>query len=132
VGSTVGPAKTENIPIQGRRFGHRPWNHGRRDRGDVYDLAVPGMSIQWLGTQKAVFIWAGLMHPLCLIIYRLWIGRDFKPIDVDKPLNMFRRRGGLLAGGVVLSILGLALALMIYWDWEVCVAAAKITGAAHS
>ncbi len=70
--------------------------------------------------------------PLCLIIYRLWIGRDFKPIDVDKPLNMFRRRGGLLAGGVVLSILGLALALMIYWDWEVCVAAAKITGAAHS
>jgi len=100
--------------------------------GGMFMTLLAGMSIQWLGTQKAVFIWAGLMHPLCLIIYRLWIGRDFKTIDVDKPLDMSRRHGGLLAGGAVLGLLGLALALLIYSNWEVCVAAAKITGATQA
>jgi ACS family hexuronate transporter-like MFS transporter len=100
--------------------------------GGMFMTLLAGMSIQWLGTQKAVFIWAGLMHPLCLIIYRLWIGRDFKTIDVDKPLDMSRRHGGLLAAGVVLGLVGLALALLIYSNWEVCVAAAKISGAAQA
>jgi ACS family hexuronate transporter-like MFS transporter len=93
---------------------------------------LAGMSIQWLGTQKAVFIWAGLMHPLCLVIFRLWIGRDFKLIDVDQPLDMSRRHSGLLAGGAILAVLGLALALLIYVNWEVCVVAAKLTGAAQA
>jgi ACS family hexuronate transporter-like MFS transporter len=85
-----------------------------------------------LQVQKAVFIWAGLMHPLSLIIYRLWIGRDFKIIDVDQPLDMSRRHGGLLAGGAILAFLGLTLTLLIYANWEVCVVAAKLSGAAQA
>jgi len=100
--------------------------------GGMFLTLLAGMSIQWLGTQKAVFIWAGLMHPLCLVIFRLWIGRDFKLIDVDKPLDMSRRHRGLLAGGAILAVLGLALALLIYVNWEVCVVAAKLTGAAQA
>ena len=100
--------------------------------GGMFMTLLAGMSIQWLGTQKAVFIWAGLMHPLCLIIYRTWIGRDFRTIDVDTPLDMSRRHKGLLAGGAVLGILGLALALLIYANWAVCVAAAKLAGAAQA
>jgi ACS family hexuronate transporter-like MFS transporter len=100
--------------------------------GGMFMTLLAGMSIQWLGTQKAVFIWAGLMHPLCLIIYRLWIGRDFQTIDVDQPLDTSRRHSGLLAGGAILGLLGLALALLIYANWEACVAAAKLAGAAQA
>ncbi len=100
--------------------------------GGMFLTLLAGMSIQWLGTQRAVFIWAGLMHPLCLIIYRLWIGRDFKAVDVDQPIDMSRRHGGLLVGGSLLGIAGLVLALLIYANWETCVAAARLNGAAQA
>ncbi len=99
--------------------------------GGMFMTLLAGMSIQWLGTQKAVFIWAGLMHPLSLIIYRLWIGRDFKVVDIDQPVDMSRRHRGLLVSGAVVGLLGLALALLIYANWEACVAAAKLAGAAQ-
>ncbi len=97
--------------------------------GGMFMTLLAGMSIQWLGTQKAVFIWAGLMHPLCLILYRLWIGRDFKTVDVDKPVDMSQRHKGLLVGGTVLVLFGVALVMVISANWETCVAAAKLNGA---
>ncbi len=100
--------------------------------GGMFMTLLAGMSIQWFGTQKYVFIWAGLMHPLCLIIYRLWIGREFRVADVDKPADMSLRHRGLLVAGTFLGLLGLGLAFLIYANWEACVAAARLAGAAQA
>jgi ACS family hexuronate transporter-like MFS transporter len=51
---------------------------------------------------------------------------------VDKPLDTSRRHRGLLVGGTILGLIGLALALLIYANWEVCVAAARLAGAAQA
>ncbi len=100
--------------------------------GGMFLTLLAGMSIQWTGTQKAVFIWAGLMHPISLIIYRLWIGKEFKTVDVDKPLDRTKWHRGLLVSGLILGVIGAALSVLIYQNWEVCVAAAKLAGAAQA
>ena len=93
---------------------------------------LAAMTIQWTGNQKLVFIWAGLMHPLSLFIYWLWLRTDFTPADIDAPRDVSQRNLPLLSSGAVLAVLGTMLAALIATNWEVCVKAAKLSGAVQA
>jgi MFS transporter, ACS family, hexuronate transporter len=100
--------------------------------GGMFLTLLAAMTIQWTGNQKLVFIWAGCMHPLSLFIYWLWLRTDFTQANVDAPPDVTRSNGPLLAAGAVLAIVGVALGGLIWANWEVCVKAAKLAGAAQA
>lgn len=100
--------------------------------GGMFLTLLAAMTIQWTGNQKLVFIWAGLMHPLSLFIYWLWLRMDFTPADIDAPKDVSQRNLPLLSSGAVLAVLGTMLAALIAINWEVCVRAAKLSGAVQA
>jgi ACS family hexuronate transporter-like MFS transporter len=97
--------------------------------GGMFLTLLAAMSIQWTGNQKMVFIWAGLMHPVSLLIYWLWLRTDFSPADVDAPPDVSRAHAPLLTAGLALAALGTVFVTLIATNWEVCVKAAKLSGA---
>lgn len=99
--------------------------------GGMFLTLLAAMTIQWTGNQRLIFIWAGLMHPLSLLIYWLWLRTDFKPADVDRPPDVSRISVPLLATGGVLAVLGAVGGGLIATHWAACVAAAKLSGAAQ-
>jgi ACS family hexuronate transporter-like MFS transporter len=97
--------------------------------GGMFLTLLAGLSIQWFGNQKAVFIWAGLMHPLSLLIFWLWIGRNYRVTDVVKPVDMAKAYTPLICAGIVFALVGAMLSLYIDSNWATCVAQATFAGA---
>lgn len=100
--------------------------------GGMFLTLLAAMVIQWTGNQKLVFIWAGCMHPLSLFLYWLWLRTDFTPADVDNPPDESRANAPLLAAGAALAVLGVVFGMLIWKNWDVCVKAAKLAGAAQA
>jgi MFS transporter, ACS family, hexuronate transporter len=100
--------------------------------GGMFLTLLAAMTIQWTGNQQLIFIWAGLMHPTSLLIYWLWLGTDFRAVDVDTPPDETKAHAPLLTAGALLAMIGAALASVIWANWEVCVKAAKLAGAAQA
>ena len=100
--------------------------------GGMFMTLLAALTIQWTGNQKMIFIWAGLMHPLSLLIYWLWLRTDFKQANVDAPPDVTRANIPLLSGGSALAVLGSIFAGLIATNWEVCVHAAKLSGATQA
>ena len=98
--------------------------------GGMFLTLLAALTIQWTGNQKLVFIWAGLMHPTSLFIYWLWLRSDFTPANVDSPPDETKSNSPLLLTGAFLAVAGVALGVLIWKNWEVCVNAAKLAGAA--
>ncbi|HWA27765.1 MAG TPA: MFS transporter [Lacunisphaera sp.] len=99
--------------------------------GGMFLTLLAAMTIQWTGNQRLIFLWAGLMHPLSLLVYWLWLRADFKPANVDVPLDVSRVSVPLLATGGALAALGAVGGGLIAKNWAACVAAAKLSGAAQ-
>ena len=93
---------------------------------------LAAMSIQWVGNQSVVFVWAGLMHPLSLLIFWLVLGKNFTMANVDAVIDTNKVSRPLMMAGVGLIVLGLALVGLIWANWDVAVAAAKLAGAAQA
>jgi MFS transporter, ACS family, hexuronate transporter len=93
---------------------------------------LAAMSIQWIGNQSAVFVWAGLMHPLALLVFWFVLGRDFKMAEVDTLLDMTKKSRPLIIAGTSLIVVGLALTGLIYANWAASVKAASLAGAAQA
>ena len=100
--------------------------------GGMFLTLLAAMTIQWTGNQQLVFIWAGLMHPLSLIIYWLWLRSDFTQANVDLPPDVTRANAPLLNAGSLLTLAGVGLAVLIGTHWELCVKAATLAGAAQA
>ncbi len=100
--------------------------------GGMLMTLVAAMTIQWTGNQQLIFVWAGLMHPLSLLIFWFWLGPDFRVANVDAPPDQERTHTPLLIAGVVLVAVGVTLAGVIWANWDVCVRAAKLAGAAQA
>jgi ACS family hexuronate transporter-like MFS transporter len=98
--------------------------------GGMFLTLLAALTIQWTGNQKLVFIWAGLMHPTSLLIYWLWLRADFTQANVDTPPDVTKSNSPLLATGAVLAVVGAAFGVLIWKNWEVCVKAAQLAGAA--
>lgn len=97
--------------------------------GGMFLTLLAAMTIQWTGNQRLIFIWAGLMHPISLAIYWLWLRMDFTPANVDAPPDVSRASASLLATGGLLAVLGAMGGGLIATNWAACVAAAKLSGA---
>jgi MFS transporter, ACS family, hexuronate transporter len=100
--------------------------------GGMFLTLLAAMSIQWVGNQSVVFVWAGMMHPLALLIFWFTLGRDFKMANVDALQDLTRKSQPLIIAGTILIAVGLALCGLIYANWEASVAAAKLAGAAQA
>ncbi|HVS51685.1 MAG TPA: MFS transporter [Opitutaceae bacterium] len=100
--------------------------------GGMFMTLLAAMTIQWTGNQQLIFVWAGCMHPLSLLIYWFWLGNNFQPADVDTPPDETKPHRALLGGGAILVLLGAVLAGVIWQNWDRCVQAAKLAGAAQA
>jgi ACS family hexuronate transporter-like MFS transporter len=100
--------------------------------GGMFMTLLVALVVQWTGNQQMVFIWAGVMHPTSLLIYWLWIGTGFKPASVDRIPDLRQRHAPLLTAGVLTVLFAAALSMLIYANWDVCVRATSIAGAAQA
>ncbi|MDB6115835.1 MAG: transporter [Lacunisphaera sp.] len=98
--------------------------------GGMFMTLLAAMTIQWTGNQKLIFIWAGLMHPLSLLIYWLWLRNDFTPANVDAVMDVSHSNKPLIGGGAALAVIGVLGTGLIASNWQTCVNAAKLAGAA--
>ncbi|HTK48958.1 MAG TPA: MFS transporter [Gemmatimonadaceae bacterium] len=100
--------------------------------GGMFLTLLAAMSIQWVGNQSVVFVWAGLMHPLSLLIFWLVLGRNFRMADVDAVLETNRISKPLAMAGGALIALGIVLTAVIWANWDASVRATSLAGAAQA
>jgi ACS family hexuronate transporter-like MFS transporter len=100
--------------------------------GGMFMTLLVALTVQWTGNQQAVFIWAGVMHPVSLLIYWFWIGKRFGTVNVDRIPDLTQSHAPLLTAGVLTAIFGLAISALIYINWEASVKATSVAGAAQA
>lgn len=98
--------------------------------GGMFMTLLAALAVQWTGNQQTVFIVAGLMHPLSLLIFWLWLKGRFDQVDLAQAGDMSRAHATLVASGAIIAALGAALVALIYANWDLCVEAATLSGAA--
>jgi ACS family hexuronate transporter-like MFS transporter len=97
--------------------------------GGMFLTLLAGVTIQWLGNQQAIFIWAGLMHPLSWLLMRALLGRQFRPVMLEDRLDISVPSRPLQWGGVVAVLIGVTGVAAIAANWGACVAAARSASA---
>jgi ACS family hexuronate transporter-like MFS transporter len=97
--------------------------------GGMFMTLLVALAIQWTGTQQSVFVWAGCMHVTSLLLFWFWFRGRFDPVNVDAPLDVSRSHRGLITAGTVVSAIGVGGLALIWANWELCVQAAKLSGA---
>jgi len=100
--------------------------------GGMFIALLAALAVQWTGTQQWVFVFAGLMHPSSLGIFWLWFRGRFERVNLDADIDISLAHRGLLTAGGLLASAGALLAWLIAANWEACVAAAKLSGAAQA
>jgi MFS transporter, ACS family, hexuronate transporter len=98
--------------------------------GGMFMSLLVGLTLEW--TNKwylPVFIWAGCMHPLSLLIYFIMVGPRMEKADVERAEDL-RLNPALLFGGGLAVAVGLVGLLLVYANWAYIVKVAKIGGAA--
>ncbi len=99
--------------------------------GGMLMTLLVGASLEWTRHNYVpVFIWAGLMHPLSLIIYRMMAGKDLIQTRMDERLDLSHRHNGLLLAGSLSTVFGAAMAAVIWLNWDYCVRASDMKSAA--
>jgi ACS family hexuronate transporter-like MFS transporter len=98
--------------------------------GGMFMTLLTALAVQWTGNQQIVFIAAGLMHPLSLLIFWLWLKGRFDQVDVVEAQDLSKSHGTLVASGSVIAIIGVGLVGVIIANWQLCVKAATLSGAA--
>lgn len=100
--------------------------------GGMFIALLAALSIQWTGKQQMVFIWAAFMHLISLAIFWFWFHGRFEPVNVDAAIDLHSRHTPLLVSGSLIGLIGLALAALIGLNWQTCVAATSLSGAAQA
>jgi ACS family hexuronate transporter-like MFS transporter len=98
--------------------------------GGMFITLLAALAVQWTGNQQIVFIFAGLMHPLSLLIFWLVLKGRFEQVDLAAARDLSRVHPPLIVAGLIVTAVGLALVGLIVANWHVCVAAATLSGAA--
>ncbi|HEY5809572.1 MAG TPA: MFS transporter [Povalibacter sp.] len=98
--------------------------------GGMFMTLLTALAVQWTGNQQIVFVCAGLMHPISLLIFYVWLKGRFDQVDISQGTDMSKSHGSLLTSGAVVTVLGALFIALISLNWQVCVAAATLSGAA--
>jgi ACS family hexuronate transporter-like MFS transporter len=97
--------------------------------GGMFMTLLAAPAIQWTGNQELIFLLAGIMHPISLLIFWIILRGHFNRVDTDRPLDESRTDRPLIAAGSVALCLGAALIVAIRMHWDVWIAAVKFSGA---
>jgi ACS family hexuronate transporter-like MFS transporter len=100
--------------------------------GGMFIALLAALSIQWTGKQEMVFIWAAFMHLTSLAIFWFWFRGRFDPVNVDAGVDLRSSHRPLLTAGSLIAMVGVALALFIGFNWELCVKATSLSGASQA
>lgn len=96
--------------------------------GGMLMTLLAGAVIQYTRHYAPMFIWAGLMHPLSLIIYLVMVGTRRTQADVTHtPRGVCNP---LLIAGVLISVVGAASLALTVWKWKHLVTLLKGVSAA--
>jgi ACS family hexuronate transporter-like MFS transporter len=98
--------------------------------GGMFMTLLTALAVQWTGNQQIVFVIAGLMHPLSLLLFWLWLRGRFDPVDLAQGADLSNAHRPLIVSGVAVAAAGFAFVALIAANWAVCVAAATVSGAA--
>jgi MFS transporter, ACS family, hexuronate transporter len=98
--------------------------------GGMFMTLLAALAVQWTGTQQIVFVVAGLMHPLALLLYWMWLRGRFEQADISAASQASTSHRPLIVAGVVVTTLGAGFIALIALNWALCVAAATLSGAA--
>ena len=97
--------------------------------GGMLMTLLAGAVIQYTHHYAALFVWAGLMHPLSLLIYFATVGTSRTRADVGHKKHGLSP--GLLIGGGIVAIVGAAGLFLAWQNWDHLVASMKgLSGAA--
>lgn len=100
--------------------------------GGMFMTLLAALVVQWTGNQQKIFVWAGLMHPISLAIFWFWLGNEFTRANVEQLPDLSRWHRPLLTAGTGIGLVGGTAAFAIVANWDVCVAAVKVPGAAQA
>lgn len=92
--------------------------------GGMIMTLLAGGFLQWFGSYIPLFITAGLMHPIALLLFRWFAGKDMRPADVNEGLRPGPNAKLILAGSGI-SMLGMAGAVFAYTHWAEIIRAAS-------
>lgn len=98
--------------------------------GGMFMTLLTALAVQWTGNQQIVFVCAGLMHPISLLIFYVWLKGRFDLVDITKGADMSKSHGALIGSGIAVGLLGALFIALIAVNWAACVAAATLSGAA--
>ncbi|HKE94920.1 MAG TPA: MFS transporter [Povalibacter sp.] len=97
--------------------------------GGMFMTLLTALAVQWTGTQKIVFVCAGLMHPISLLIFYVWLKGRFDLVDITQGVDLSKAHRPLLAAGAAVGLLGVLFIVLISMNWQLCVTAATLSGA---
>jgi ACS family hexuronate transporter-like MFS transporter len=97
--------------------------------GGMFMTLLAAPAIQWTGNQEFIFLLAGIMHPISLLIFWIVLRGHFDRVDTDQPLDLSKPHTGLLTTGAIAFCLGAGLTAVIAAHWDVWIAAVQFSGA---
>lgn len=92
--------------------------------GGMFMNLISGGMVQWLGSYTALFIFAGVMHPIAWLLIRALAGGSIREIDLNKGLRT-AFSPVLLALGIGLIVVGGALATVVGTNWDYILSVTK-------
>jgi ACS family hexuronate transporter-like MFS transporter len=92
--------------------------------GGMIMTLLAGGFLQWFGSYIPLFFTAGLMHPLALLLFVLFAGRDMQPANIEEGAHAGPSPKLMLAGGGV-TLIGITGALWAYLHWDQIIVAAS-------
>ena len=96
--------------------------------GGMFMTLFAGGMLQWTGSYVPLFVVAGVLHPLGYAAILLFGGRKLEPADVSVERSAYSP--GLIGAGLVMAIVGAALAATVGLRWDAIVAATRSLSAA--
>ena len=70
------------------------------------------------------------MHPLALLIFWVWLRGRFDQVDISRGVDLSMSHRPLVIAGAAVTLLGAAFITLIAVNWQLCVSAATLSGAA--
>ncbi|MGI8785607.1 MAG: MFS transporter [Acidobacteriota bacterium] len=92
--------------------------------GGMFMTLIAGGVLQWFGTYVPLFILAGIMHPLALLVIIFFAGKNLEPAEFDSELQA-RPSPTLLTAGAAVALVGGVLFTLVWTNWAFIVAGAK-------
>jgi ACS family hexuronate transporter-like MFS transporter len=84
--------------------------------GGMLMTLLVGGALQWTHSYVPIFVWAGLMHPLSWVIFRVLAGPEMARAEI-RPGAEQEPSAGLLTGGLIVAVVGAVGLAVVAIDW---------------